>query len=86
LGTAEAPADDAVVVTPVLPAALSLGTAPCAVFEARECPGATAETSAAIPALRAAVATIAQRRTRRTRSRAASRICAARDRSEPGLI
>lgn len=46
-------------------------------------PGATADTSAAMPALSAAVPTITQRRVRRTRSSAASRSSAARDRSEP---
>jgi len=79
LGTAEPvlPVDDAVV-----------ATSACAEedFEASERPGATADTSAAKPALSAAVAMITQRRVRRTRSRAASRTIGARARSEPKLM
>jgi hypothetical protein len=47
-------------------------------------PGASAETSAAKPAVRAAAPRITQRRVRPTRARAASRIKTARDRSLPG--
>jgi hypothetical protein len=48
-------------------------------FDASDRPGATAETSAAKPAVRAAVPTITQRRVRPTRASAASRASAARD-------
>lgn len=53
------------------------------VFEASERPGASADTSAAKPAVSAAVAKITQRRARLARSSAASRIKTARDRSRP---
>jgi hypothetical protein len=86
LGTAEPPAEEAVVVTPPAPVRAVLWAPLGEVFEARERPGATADTNAAIPAVSAAVATIAQRRVRRTRSSAASRNSAARERSDPGLI
>jgi hypothetical protein len=78
LGTAEPvlPVEDAVLATPTSAEA----------FEASDRPGANADTSAAKPAVSAAVAMITQRRVRRTRSSAASRITAARDRSEPKLI
>ena len=49
-------------------------------FEAGDRPGATAETSAAKPAVSAAVPTITHRRVRLTRARAASRASTARDR------
>lgn len=48
-------------------------------FAATECPGATAETSAAKPAVSAAHPTITQRRVRVTRASAASRASAAPD-------
>jgi hypothetical protein len=48
-------------------------------FAARECPGATADTSAAIPAVSAAAAAITQRRVRTIRASAASRASAAPD-------
>lgn len=49
-------------------------------FEASDRPGATAETSAAKPAVSAAVPAITQRRVRRSRRSAASRASTARDR------
>jgi hypothetical protein len=52
-------------------------------FEASDLPGATEATSAANPAVSAAVPTITQRRVRRIRESAASRNSAARDRSAP---
>jgi hypothetical protein len=48
-------------------------------------PGATADTSAANPAVSAAAPAITQRRVDRTRASAASRISMARDRSEGWL-
>jgi hypothetical protein len=55
-------------------------------FEASECPGATAETSAAKPAVSAAVPAITHRRVRPTREIAASRESAARDLSSRPAI
>jgi hypothetical protein len=55
------------------------------VFDASECPGATADTSAAIPAVSAAAAPITQRRVRTIRPSAASRASAAFDLRGPGL-
>ena len=49
------------------------------VLDASDRPGATADTSAAKPAVSPAVARSTQRRVRRTRASAASRIRAARD-------
>jgi hypothetical protein len=49
-------------------------------FEASDRPGATAETSAAKPAVSAAAPAINHRRVRRTRASAASRASTARDR------
>jgi hypothetical protein len=48
-------------------------------FDASECPGATADTSAAMPAVIPAVATITQRRVLTIRASAASRASAALD-------
>jgi hypothetical protein len=48
-------------------------------LDAKDRPGATADTSAAKPAVSAAVPAITQRRVRPTRASAASRISAARD-------
>jgi hypothetical protein len=48
-------------------------------LDARECPGATADTSATKPAVAAADPAITQRRVRVTRASAASRARAARD-------
>lgn len=70
---------------PVAAAALALWLA-LGVFEASERPGATAATSPAKPAVSAAAPAITQRRVRLTRASAASRISAARDRSEPGPL
>jgi hypothetical protein len=56
---------------------------PLAFFEVSVRPGATADTSAAKPAVSAAAPAITQRRVWLTRANAASRIMAARDRSEP---
>jgi hypothetical protein len=54
-------------------------SAPDDVFEASDRPGATAETSPAMPAVSAAVPAITHRRVRPTRAMAASRASAARD-------
>jgi hypothetical protein len=51
--------------------------------DARECPGATADTRAAIPAVSAAAAAITQRRADTTRASAASRASAALDFDDP---
>jgi hypothetical protein len=48
-------------------------------FAARECPGATADTSAATPAVSAAAAAMTQRRVRTIRASAASRASTAPD-------
>jgi hypothetical protein len=62
--------------------ALALGTAPPAAFaDDTDRPGATADTSAANPAVSTAAPAITQRRVRLTRATAASRISTARDRS-----
>jgi hypothetical protein len=55
-------------------------------FEASERPGARAETSAAKPAVSAAVPMITHRRVRPTRSSAASRASAAREGFRPVFI
>jgi hypothetical protein len=68
-----APADDAA--TLEAPLALVL-------FGESERPGATADTSAANPAVSTAAPAITQRRVRLTRASAASRIKTARDRSD----
>jgi hypothetical protein len=58
---------------------------PAVDFGASERPGATADTSAANPAVSPAAARMTQRRVRPIRARAASRASAARDRF-PGFI
>jgi hypothetical protein len=59
---------------------------PLCAFELSDFPGATAATSAAKPAVRAAVAAMIQRRARRTRARAASRMRVASLRIFDGTI
>jgi len=75
------PADAADRADPADPAVLALVDAPFALFEDSEWPGATEDTSAANPAVNAAAPAITQRLVRLTRTSAASRIIAARDRS-----
>jgi hypothetical protein len=68
------------VVEPLAPEVPVEATVRTADFDASERPGATAETSAAKPAVSAAVPAMTQRRVRPTRARAASRASTARDR------
>jgi hypothetical protein len=64
------------------PEAVALEAAPPAAFgDDTDRPGATADTSAANPAVSTAAPAITQRRVRLTRATAASRISTARDRS-----